>query len=94
MSEHDKNGINKILKKIEIVEAKNIKLYYRMEKILSQLEDDPKSNSKGLISKVNDLDNQVEKLLIMSSAARKVTIFIVTVLTGLTTYAAKLIFFK
>jgi hypothetical protein len=94
MNGKERIEIKEVLEKIKEVEAYNMKLYYRLEKVLGMLEDDPKSNSKGLISKVNDLDVQVEKLIVMNTAIKRVSVFVITVVGGLATYAMKLVFFK
>jgi hypothetical protein len=94
MNAKEQIQVNELYSKIETVEKHNIKLYYRMEKVLGLLEDDSNSNTKGLISKVNDLDSQVEKLIVMNSAIKKASVFLITILGGLVTYAAKLVFFK
>jgi len=94
MNAKEKIQISAVLEKISDLEANNTKLYYRMEKVLGLLEDDPKSNSKGLISKVNNLDVQVQQLIVMNSAIKKASVFVFTIVGGLVTYAAKLIFFK
>lgn len=94
MNGKERIEIKEVLEKIKEVEAYNMKLYYRLEKVLGMLEDDPKSNSKGVISKVNDLDAQVEKLIVMNTAIKRVSVFVITVLGGLATYAMKLVFFK
>ena len=93
MSAKEQVQISELYNKIEEGEKRNIKLYYKVKEIISLLEDDPRSNSKGLISKVNDLDEQVEKLLVMNSAIKKASVILFTILGSIATYAAKLLFF-
>lgn len=92
MNAKESKSINELLKKIDKIEQHNVKLYYRMEKILGMLEDDSKSNTKGLISKVNDLDEQVEKLIVMNTAIKRVSVFLITIIGSIATYAIKLLF--
>ena len=63
-----------------------------MEKVLGMLEDDSKSNTKGLISKVNDLDEQVEKLIVMNTAIKRASVFLITILGSIAVGAIKLLF--
>lgn len=92
MNAKEQKTINELLKKIDKIEQHNVKLYYRMEKVLGMLEDDSKSNTKGLISKVNDLDEQVEKLIVMNTAIKRVSVFLITIIGSIATYAIKLLF--
>ena len=91
MNARESQSINELLEKVEKIEKHNIKLYYRMEKVLGMLEDDPKSNTKGLISKVNDLDEQVEKLIVMNTAVKRASVFLITIIGSVAAWWIKIL---
>tara|TARA_R110000744_G_C19047000_1_gene527377 strand:+ start:65 stop:355 length:291 start_codon:yes stop_codon:yes gene_type:complete len=90
MTANEKTQLAELFEKIDTMDKKNIKLFYRVESVLDVLEDDKNSNTKGLISKVNDLDAQVEKLLQMNIAIKRASVFFFSILGGLATWAIKL----
>lgn len=92
MNAKESKSINELFNKVEKIEQHNLKLYYRMEKVLGMLEDDSKSNTRGLISKVNDLDEQVEKLIIMNSAIKRASVFLITILGSVAVGVIKFLF--
>lgn len=90
MTAKEKDQLTVLFEKIENMDKKNIKLFYRVESVLDVLEDDKNSNTKGLITKVNNLDEQVEKLLQMNIAIKRASVFFFTILGSLATWAIKL----
>ena len=90
MTAKEKIELADLFAKIENMDKKNIKLFYRVESVLDILEDDPNSNSEGLISKVNNLDDQVAKLMQMNTAIKRATVFFFTILGSLATWAIKI----
>lgn len=92
MNAKESKTIAQLLDKVEAIEKHNIKLYYRMERVLGILEDDPKTNTKGLISKANDLDEQVEKLIVMNTAIKRVSVFFITLIGSAAAYGVSLLF--
>lgn len=90
MTAKEKQELSSLFSKIDRMERKNIKLFYRVESVLDILEDDKNSNTKGLITKVNNLDEQVEKLLYMNTAIKRASVFFITILGSLATWALKI----
>lgn len=90
MTAKEKIELADLFAKIENMDKKSIKLFYRVESVLDILEDDPNSNSEGLISKVNNLDSQVQKLMQMNTAIKRATVFFFTILGSLATWAIKI----
>ena len=66
---------------ITSLDKHNIKINNKIEKILTTLEDDPKSNNVGLISRVNDLNHEVEKLRGLSVGLKRIGGAVATALT-------------
>lgn len=93
MNDRDRLMVSKITERITNIEKSDIKTHYALQRILSILEDDSKSNSKGLISNINELREDVENLKYINKNIRKVSIFFLSIISGLATFAAKMIFF-
>lgn len=90
MTAKERDQLATLFNKIDTMDKKNIKLFYRVESVLDILEDDKNSNTKGLITKVNNLDEQVEKLLHMNVAIKRASVFFFTILGSLATWALKI----
>lgn len=93
MDAREKKQLQDLTDKLKGLEKRNVKLYYRMEQVLSKLEDDDKTNSIGLISTVNQLEKQVNDLLIMNSAIKKLTVLFFTIVGTVATFVIKRFFF-
>jgi len=82
----DKTKLTGLLKKLEEVDKRNIKLYLKMNRVLNILEDDSTSSSVGLVSRVNELEEMVSKLMVMNVALKRVSVFFITVAGGVATF--------
>lgn len=94
MNAKDKMEFKDLAEKIDTVDKNNLKLYHRMEKILSILEDDSHSSSEGLITRVNNLNKQVDNLMVMNKAIQKVSVFLIGIVGSISTYFLKIFFFN
>lgn len=75
------------------MDKNNLKLRHKVEQVINVLEDDTKSTRTGLITQVRKLNEDVEKLMYLNTALRRVSIFFVSILTAIATFAVKAYFF-
>lgn len=75
------------------MDKNNLKLRHKVEQVINVLEDDTRSTRTGLITQVRKLNEDVEKLMFLNSALRRVSIFFVSILTAIATFAVKAYFF-
>ena len=101
MNARDRKQIDKLFNKIEIlnnsIEQKDklsINMHYKIDKILSVLEDDPNSNNIGLISKVNKLEKSIHRLNNANLIIKRASVFLLTIAAGLITFIIKNIISK
>ena len=75
------------------MDKNNLKLRHKVEQVINVLEDDSHSTRTGLITQVSKLNDDVEKLMSLNTALRRVSIFFVSILTAVVTFAIKAYFF-
>lgn len=90
MNAKDREEIKELHILITELDKRGIKTHYTLEKILSILEDDDKSSRTGLVTQVSDLNKDVEKLMYINRNIRRVSIFFLSIVSGLATVAAKM----
>lgn len=93
MNARDREEIKELSIKIVELDKNALKTQYAVEKILSILEDDSKSTRTGLVSQVSELNSDVEKLMYLNRNIRRVSIFLLSILSGIATVAIKMWFF-
>lgn len=81
--------IEEVNKSIEVSEKNSLKMYYKIDKILNTLEDDPNSNSIGLITKVNQMEKDVENLVNSNLLVKRASVFLLTIAGGIITFIIK-----
>lgn len=93
MNQKEKSTVETLSDRIVDLEKTNIKLYNRIDRLVSVLEDDPNSTRQGLISQVNTLSEDVDKLIYMNQSIKKVSMFFLTIVSGIATFVIKMLFF-
>lgn len=93
MNQRERDYIGELTEKLHEMEKKNIKTHFAVEKILSILEDDSNSSRKGVVSEVQQLNKDVEKLMYINSNIRRASIFFLSIVSAVMTMAAKIYFF-
>jgi hypothetical protein len=72
MNSVDRKEMSDIKSKIELLEQNQTNMSKKMDRVLMALEDDRNSNQTGLITKVNDLKDEVERLMYLNASIKKV----------------------
>ena len=90
MNARDREEIKALSVKLAELDKNGLKTHYAVERILNILEDDAKSSRTGLVSEVSQLNKDVEKLMYLNRNIRRVSIFFLSILSGLATVAAKM----
>lgn len=96
MNEQDRKTIGVLFSKLDALDNKvdisdkqNLKLYHRIDKILMKLEDDPHSNSEGLITKVNRMEVDMIDVKSLHGFVKRASVFVLTITSGIVTYIVK-----
>lgn len=82
----DNDKIINIIKKIDNLKDNERELFYKVDSMYSLLKDDDRSSAKGLISKVNELDQTVEKLETANRNLKIISKAIMAVAGGFVTF--------
>lgn len=77
---------------LDSIKEHNIKHYYSIKNIESILQDDPNSNTVGLLTKVNRLDEEVRKITAMNKIVKRASVFMLTLAGGVATFLIKRLF--
>ena len=93
MTKNEALSLDSLKDMIFEMDKNNLKLRHKVEQVINVLEDDSHSTRTGLITQVSKLNDDVEKLMYLNKALRKVSIFFVSILTAVLTFAVKSYFF-
>jgi hypothetical protein len=93
MTKKEMHSLESLRDSIFEMDKNNLKLRHKVEQVINVLEDDSHSTRTGLITQVSKLNDDVEKLMHLNTALRRVSIFFVSILTAVITFAIKSYFF-
>lgn len=77
---------------LDSIKEHNIKHYYSIKNIESILQDDPNSNTAGIVTKVNKLDEEVRKIIAMNRIVKRASVFMLTLAGGVAAFLIKRLF--
>lgn len=91
MNAQDRVKINEFDNKLDLLDQEQRKLAKKVDRILDVLQDDQYSTDKGLITEVNRLNDEVEKLLYVNTAIKKFFWWIMGIVAAILTVIGKIV---
>lgn len=93
MNREDRKRLDDLGDRIDAIDSHGHNTNHKLARILSILEDDNTTSRMGLVSEVDQLNKDVEKLMYVNANIKRVSIFFLSVLSALSIFAAKIFFF-